>query len=247
MKYEAPTPDYDGSAELSIVGGSSQLQYLLGNGKWEYVYTAGLQGETWNPNADSIVPFTATQISNFPDVIYFKEPNTSTYREIRIRGEEYPVVPITPRLVTIPTVSGATLLPSGKVYVESGKDLELTITVDDVKKEPKLTADQGWEVEREYLGGNVYKYTIKRVTKATNIHVELVPAGISDVEGSSVWSAGGQIYVTAATAASAQIYGATGAVIKQVSLGAGETTSVSLPAGFYIVTLNGNAYKVILK
>jgi hypothetical protein len=248
LKYEAPSPGYAGKAELSIVGGSPWLQYSLGNGKWEFVYTEGARNILFTPNADSIIPFTPTQISNFPDVIYFKEPHTPRYSEIIIRGEEYPVVPITPRLVTIPTISGATLSPSGKHYVESGGNFELTVTVSDPATEPKLsTTPKELDADREYLGDGVYKYTIKRITKATNIHIELVPAGISPVEGSSVWSASGQIYVTAATAASTHIYGATGATVKQVALGAGETTSVSLPAGFYIVTLNGSVYKVILK
>ncbi|MDR1601533.1 MAG: hypothetical protein LBS42_03795 [Tannerella sp.] len=240
MSYVEPSPNYDGKADISVVGGSKLLQYSLTGGvTWFKVYDKD----------GKIIKLSDTEISNIPRVIYFKEPNTPTYISYELWAEN-PPYPIIPRAITILPVSGATLSHTGLVFAESGKDFVLTITVADQTKEPKVTtgrnlpADQ--DVVSEYLGNGVYKITIKRVTSPINLGIDLV-AGSEAVDGSSVWSAGGQLYVTGVTAATAQIYGATGTLVKQLTLGAGETTAVSLPAGFYIVTLNGKAYKVILK
>ncbi|MDR1406623.1 MAG: hypothetical protein LBJ23_01080 [Tannerella sp.] len=250
LDYVAPGAiDYTGQATIKVSGGSKLLIRSLD------------EGYTWTPvydNAGNIIPLTETEISNLtsplyrPESILYREPNSGTTSAYRLGNGDIPQLPTIPRAVTIPSVAGMTLSPgTGVVRVQSGQDLVLTIKVSDITKEPKVTTGRtrpdGEDVTQKYKGDGVYEVTIVNVNSSFNLSIVLVPAATADVEGSSVWSAGGQVYVTAAAAASAEIYGATGALVKTVALGAGETTGVSLPAGFYIVSLNGKAYKVILK
>jgi hypothetical protein len=71
--------------------------------------------------------------------------------------------------------------------------------------------------------------------------------GAAAIEGNQVWGATGTAYITSATAGKANIYSGAGALVKTVTLSAG-TTSIPLPAGFYILSKDGREnYKVIVK
>ncbi|MDR1724210.1 MAG: leucine-rich repeat domain-containing protein [Tannerella sp.] len=62
-----------------------------------------------------------------------------------------------------------------------------------------------------------------------------------------VWSSGATLHVRTASAAKAKIYSIGGELVKTVSVAAGET-SIALPAGIYIVNLEGaEAKKVIIR
>jgi hypothetical protein len=247
IDYTAPAPvKYTGKADIRIAGGSKKiLRSLNGGYTWQKVYK----------DDGTIEPLTETEISNIGTVL-FKEPNSCGYITVQVRGSGGgggQTMPALSRVVTIPAVSGVTMSPAtGTHRVANGSDFTFTVKVSDATLEPKIETGrtdrpEGYDVVQTYLGDGVYEVTVKIVNSALRLSISLAPAGITDAEGTHVWGAGGQIHLTAATAASATIYSATGAQVKTVALGAGETTGVSLPAGFYIVALNGKAYKVVLK
>ncbi|MDR1676527.1 MAG: T9SS type A sorting domain-containing protein, partial [Tannerella sp.] len=61
------------------------------------------------------------------------------------------------------------------------------------------------------------------------------------------WSSGGQLYITAASTGTAQVYTLTGQPVATVALTAGETAATPLPPGVYIVAIDGKSYKVRIR
>jgi hypothetical protein len=252
VAYTPPTVSYPGRADISVLKNSNEYNYYgllrsFDGVRWDSVYYKD-DGE------HKIRPLTEAEIDNLlGDVIYFKELNTCSYITVQLTDPELPFPGIN-RPVTIPGVSGAILTPSTGIHrVAFGADFTFTVRPQGANAGlmPKVSTGrslpEGDDVSVKNLGNGLYEVTIKKVTEALNLSIEFVPDATAAVETSSVWSAGGQVYVTAATATSAKVYGATGALVKQIALSAGETTGIAVPTGFYIVTLNNKAYKVIVK
>jgi hypothetical protein len=91
-----------------------------------------------------------------------------------------------------------------------------------------------------------YTVTLSGIRQEIRINIDFV-AAVAGVDATKVWSAGGQLYVTAAQAGEAQVYNLLGQLTKTVVLAGGETAAVSLSVGVYIVTLNGAGYKVYIE
>jgi hypothetical protein len=94
-----------------------------------------------------------------------------------------------------------------------------------------------------------YTIVIKAVKEPFTVGFDFEKEDVGNdvADGNSVWGANGQLYVTSAVAAAAKVYSVAGALVKTVSLAAGETVSTSLPAGLYIVALNDSSYKVVIQ
>jgi hypothetical protein len=76
-----------------------------------------------------------------------------------------------------------------------------------------------------------------------------LPSAVEPVSGSvaaRVWASGGQLYITATSAGTAQVYTVAGQLTKTVALTAGETAVTTLPTGVYIVVAEGRTWKVSL-
>ena len=244
FNYVPPTPDEKGVAVLSITGGSKNLLRSLNGGiTWKPVYKDG-----------AIIPFTDEEIDHLFEYIYLKDPNTCSYITIQVKNDGTPPAPPTlPRLVTLPSsISGAVITaPIEKIqYVQSGSDFKFTLTVTDPKMVPVVSTGRSLAPVDDYkiepLGDGKFEITIKKVQTALNISITVAQSNEA-VEGNQVIAAGGQILLKAAKAAQAKVYGTTGALIRQLTLAAGETTAVTLPNGFYIVAIGNKAYKVVLK
>ena len=65
-----------------------------------------------------------------------------------------------------------------------------------------------------------------------------------NVPKSKVWSSGEYLYISATSSGTAQVFTLDGKMVQSFPVADDETKSVSLPAGFYIVTMNDTACKV---
>ena len=73
-----------------------------------------------------------------------------------------------------------------------------------------------------------------------------MPTGNTQVHDSNakVWSSGEYLYITSTSAGMAQVFTLDGKMVQSIPVVGDETTAVSLPTGFYIVTLNSTTFKV---
>ena len=92
-----------------------------------------------------------------------------------------------------------------------------------------------------------YTYTVRRVQENLTVKLSYTQSN-AEVAGTRVWSENGQLYVTAAVSGRANVYNVLGKLNRSLTFSAGETKSVSVPAGIYVVSLNnGKAYKVAVR
>jgi hypothetical protein len=71
--------------------------------------------------------------------------------------------------------------------------------------------------------------------------------GNAPVDATAIWSNADQLYLQTEKAGKASIYTISGILKQVVPLAAGETATVPLAKGFYVVTVHNKAYKVIVK
>jgi hypothetical protein len=163
------------------------------------------------------------------------------------------------REVFIGEVKGATIIPgTGIHYVPSGKNYVFKVipTGENAGLEPTVRTDREFISDEEGItykedGDGIWTVTLLGVQEAVNVNISFPDTksgtGNAAVDGNQVWGAAGAAYITSAAAGSARIYGAAGAPVKTVAYPAG-TTSVPLPAGFYIISKGGSEnYKVVVK
>jgi hypothetical protein len=165
-----------------------------------------------------------------------------------------PSDPVTPspslRQVTLPATSGITTEPgAGTYYVPSGEDFVFTVipSASQSSLEPDITDSRTPSIV-EYTKNDDGTWTVRVKYVQNNIALTLkMSVGNEAIDGNAVWSSGRQLYITSVTGGEARIYGITGALAKAVAVAVGETQSVSLPAGVYVVVLGGKTYKAIVK
>ncbi|MDR2041124.1 MAG: T9SS type A sorting domain-containing protein [Tannerella sp.] len=166
------------------------------------------------------------------------------------------------RAVTIEPSPYFTVDPApGIHHVESHRDLVLTLTPTALLPEgylPVVTTsrrtlpddeDDGLQVTASADGS--YAVRIRYITENLVVSITAsadLSTASATLAGPSVWSRAGRLYIAAATSGSARIYEISGRLLKTFLYAAGETIVQSLPAGIYIVTLNGRtSYKVIIR
>ncbi|MDR1601381.1 MAG: YDG domain-containing protein, partial [Tannerella sp.] len=174
-----------------------------------------------------------------------------------------PPMPYVPRRVTL-NVSphfASDPLP-GVFYIESARDLVITLTPLPTLPdgyEPKVTTNRrlypddrgGVKVTRN--DGGTWTVRIAYILEETEVTVEAVEpfsgTGNEDLlAGARVWSYGQRLYVTAgATSGQAYIYSIAGILVKILPYVSGETVFATLPAGIYVVTMEGRRDKVIIR
>jgi len=97
------------------------------------------------------------------------------------------------------------------------------------------------------LGNGVFRITILGIQEPIKISVDFATGNDLIDDSNNVWTNGSQLYITTAVSGNAAIYNATGTLIKTIPIVAGETVNTPLSAGFYVVTINGESYKVVSK
>ena len=236
-------------------------------------YTAGAyysldDGETWCEATDKTVNLTQSQIENLPEVVNVKMRLPGGCGSFFPVGAEYdpndpsrgrrPDVPFSiTRQITLNNETGdasSTLLePLKQIYdVATGKDFTLTVrpTGNNV---PTLTTSRDGHIPdatgviTEVLPDGAYRFTVRKVQENLTVTLKYTVSN-AEVDGTRVWGEDGTLCITSAAAGRANIYNALGRFENSLTLSAGETRRLSMPAGVYIVKLdNGRAYKAAVR
>ena len=236
-------------------------------------YTAGAyysldDGATWFEATDKTVNLTQSQVENLPEVVNVKMRLPGGCGSFFPVGAEYdpndpsrgrrPDVPFSiTRQITLNNETGdasSTLLePLKQIYdVPTGKDFTLTVrpTGNNV---PTLTTSRNGRlsdeigVKTEVLPDGAYRFTIRKVQENLTVTLKYTVSN-AEVDGTRVWGEDGTLCITSAAAGRANIYNALGRFVNSLTLSAGETRRLSMPAGVYIVKLsNGRAYKAAVR
>lgn len=160
------------------------------------------------------------------------------------------------RQITVNNSTDAELIPAQQFYdVPSGKDFDFMIRPA-AGKVPKVTTSRndktpdnlGVKIEPSKKEAGAYDIKIRKVRE--ELTVTITYEGNSNVEaaGTRVWGENGQLYIMSSAAGRANVYNVLGKLNRSVTLSAGETKSVSVPAGIYVVSMNnGKAYKVAVR
>jgi hypothetical protein len=176
-----------------------------------------------------------------------------------------PIRPIIPRKVTIEPSLHFDINPSpGSFYIESGKNLTLTLTPRSSLPEgyvPHVTTnrtiysdDYSGRIKITPNADGTYTVRIAYIIEETVITITAVSP--SSGEGSTAnepsavtpqaWGYGNRLYIRSATPGRAEVYHISGQLLQTLPFAVGETHSQPLPTGLYIVRIDGRSYKVIL-
>lgn len=172
-------------------------------------------------------------------------PNIQTSFDIAITGVVKQLV------VTLPETAGVTTDPaSGNHIVLQGTDFSFTLTLDDAydKSIPvvKAVAQSGEEVLNLING----EYVITDVTSDVAIEitgVEQNPTGLSGVKTvNSIWTSDGKLFISSSASGIIHIFNSLGIVHSVHFINEG-LNEIGLADGFYIVRVENQSYKVIVK
>ncbi|MDR2120589.1 MAG: InlB B-repeat-containing protein, partial [Tannerella sp.] len=159
------------------------------------------------------------------------------------------------REVAIPRVEGITTMPpAGRHFIQSQRDFVFTIipnpdySLDNLSVTTgiPLRDREGIVMERNEDGS--ITVIIRQVTEPISLTIQgATPTSAdADAEHDRVWSHGKYLYVRADHDAELQIRTPAGILYTNRKVAAGDT-AIMLPQGFYIVTLDGKMYKVVIK
>lgn len=238
VEYIPPTIKYEGLLNVNINSPSENTLYSLNNG-W-----------TWKTLTDTIKK---SEIKNLQDynVILIKEPLTCDYTEVPIESRESPIIY---REILIPSVRHAILDKSpGKHYIPSGHDFTFTIQpAGGDGNTPFVHTNRTSIPDSEGVitvnnGDGTFTVTIKHVQQNIKVSIDFITGNEHINQDNNIWVYNNQLHITTASAEKANIFNATGTLIKTVPIVAGETVSLPLPRGFYIVNIQDKSYKVVSK
>jgi len=237
VDYILPATNYEGKLDLNLKGGSPEMFRSINGGlSWE---------NAW-------LPFAPWQIDHFVNggVILLKEPNSCFDVVIPLTNSEYPTT--LHRLVIVPEIADVDIYPPAGVYfVGSGGDFTFTVKPTGVMsgKAPVVKTNRtdlpdsiGVELTKVTDNGD-YVYAIRGIHQPFTVSVSFPDVtGSNTISGDEVWSDHGELYVKTAQAGEVKVYNIAGVLVRAFI--AEGLDSIALPAGIYIVTLNGSTYKV---
>lgn len=246
VKYYPTTAQFKGILEISITNGSYYIQRSLDNGRsWQFARDT-LTGKT--------LPFSQSQIANFlpGDSILFRQPNGCQY-ETLVVGHKEGAYPEILRSVFIPPVTDAiTSLQPGVYTLWSTDNFTFTITPtgSNVGKDLNVSTSrigipdsEGVLVVKNQDGS--FTVTILYIQEAVVVSIDFV-TGIESITGDAVWNHAGRIYIRSEKTGEASVYAISGSLVGRLPTGLGETASISLKKGLYVVILNGKTYKIMI-
>lgn len=182
------------------------------------------------------------------------DPLADPCREMFCLAFETKVYPTIMQEVSIPQVSGATIVDIGYGTHYVASQGNFTFSVKYASEPPMMvTTNRIVDGVKEELVGTLnaageYEYVIRRVTQ--NIVLTFSAGSVDNASvmgGTAVWSHDNTIYIRVAQADAASIYSIAGRLVKRIELPAGDTP-VPVERGVYIVTLkDGLRYKVVVK
>jgi hypothetical protein len=240
LDYRMMTEIDKGYLNLNVAGGTP------------YVYRSLNGGSTWKPISIGFSERELLYIGEECDILLY-QPFQCCFDTIKIRRATD--TPVIQRYVDIPSVPGVMTEPkAGKHYVRSFEDFSFTVQYAgdplSVRAEgyySKMLLDLDKTAELQLDGS--YKYTMYKLVEPWTLHF-VSKSNSGDVSnemlnGRSVWSNGNTLYLDIQGPCLAKIYTLTGLLYKQVEVDG--TTSLQLPQGFFIVSVNGKQYKVMIK
>jgi hypothetical protein len=241
VDYVPPTTMYAGKLDINLKGGSPNM-FRSFNG-----------GITWE---NAWAPITPIQIENIElkGQLILKEPNSCC--DFIIPIEIYEGISPVIRPVTIPRVVNAEIYPPAGVYfIESRGEFVVTIrpTGANAGLIPVLATNRtsipdSEGVELKEVVDGAYTFVIYRVQQELQLKVDFVsPSASVPVNGTEVWGDRGQLHLASPLAGEVKIYGITGRLIQSFTLPSASRSSIALPAGVYLVRLNGTTYRIAVK
>lgn len=249
IKYIRPTASYTGILEVRTTNGSPYLQRSINAGlSWEFARDT-VTGEP--------IPFSIAQIALLAAeedaYIIFREPNTCCSNDTLFISRSV-IPPVIERVVTLPVIPGAIVdKEPGRHTLESRRDFTFTITPTGNNASLQLTIStsrtsvpdsEGVIIEKNEDGS--YTVTIREVQEPVEVYVDFVTSA-GTVENNRIWTSGNQVYLQTDVPAQVQVYAISGAFVQSRTMPAGETAVVSLPKGFFLIVINGQTHKVIVK
>lgn len=155
--------------------------------------------------------------------------------------------------VTLPQVEGATTDPIAGIYeVEAWSSFRFYLTLDKEYdlSEPVVTTDRGETITPQNSDG---AYIIKYIRQPVEIYIDNIVKNPDPVanetiktDQSKVWTEGGCLHIISATTGQLYIYTVEGKLQKKQPVITGETVTIPLPEGFYIIRINNEQFKVII-
>lgn len=155
--------------------------------------------------------------------------------------------------VTLPQVEGATTDPIAGIYeVEAWSSFRFYLTLDKEYdlSEPVVATDRGETITPRNSDG---AYIIKYIRQPIEIYIDNIVKNPDPVanetiktDQSKVWTEGGCLHIISATTGQLYIYTVEGKLQKKQPVITGETVTIPLPEGFYIVRINNEQFKVII-
>lgn len=155
--------------------------------------------------------------------------------------------------VTLPQVEGATTDPIAGIYeVEAWSSFRFYLTLDKEYdlSEPVVTTDRGETITPRNSDG---AYIIKYIRQPVEIYIDNIVKNPDPVanetiktDQSKVWTEGGCLHIISATTGQLYIYTVEGRLQKKQPVITGETVTIPLPEGFYIIRINNEQFKVII-
>ncbi|MDR1675041.1 MAG: hypothetical protein LBR86_01005, partial [Tannerella sp.] len=177
---------------------------------------------------------------------------TATSRAVEVTVSQ-PPTPVIRRSVTL-DVSPHFLSdpPAGVSYVQSGRDLVITLTPQPMLPAghvPQVTTDRDAGVTVTRNADGTWTVCIRQIRQALTVTITTVGASTAtgQVAAAQAWSHSRRLYIAATQAGEAYVYNVAGIRVKTVAVVAGATVAEALPAGVYIVALEGKRYKVSVR
>ncbi|MDR1380293.1 MAG: hypothetical protein LBJ47_02315, partial [Tannerella sp.] len=153
--------------------------------------------------------------------------------------------------VTLTVSGGITSQPAAGVYqVSSCSDFTFTLTLPSnqqpVVRTSRLVNGAAEELAATRNANGSYTFVAGQVCSDLEINVTST-VGNEDMPLSKVWASGGKVCITSASTGTAYIYNVTGILVATLAHVSGETVSVALSGGLYLVVSEGRSYKVMVR
>lgn len=241
VKYTMVTEIDKGRLNLGIKGGSPTLHRSIDD------------GQSWVPISKGFSQWDLLYIGEECDILLYQSFQCC-YDTIKIRKPTGTVN--VQRYIDIPKVSGVSTNPGiGRHYIDSRKNFTFNAYYAGDPMSVKATGyysrtTQDLDATAELQADGSYKYTLYKVVEPWTISFE-PKTNAGEVSNETlvvqppVWSSGNTLYVNVSEKSVANIYTLTGVLYKQAEVGGYST--IQLPRGFYIVSLNGSQYKIMIK
>jgi hypothetical protein len=158
-----------------------------------------------------------------------------------------PILPERVYRVEVPEVEGAvTVPPPGVYYLPAHQDFTFRLTPreDHTLAYAEVTTGSVWQDERGYMevteeADGAKTYVFHDVVDQLKIRVTgVIPSGVGEAEAMAIWAESGRLYVQTPSEVVLRVYTLTGRLQLYQTVQPGRT-SVSLPAGMYIVAPDG--------